>query len=242
MLSFIVPAHNEERELPATLLAIQRAAQAAAHPYEIIVVDDASTDATAKIAVRHQARVVPVNLRQIAAVRNAGARAARGDIFFFVDADTHIAPVHVTKALAILREGCIGGSARVALDGKVPLWARVFVTGFCAIYFAANLGVGAFLFTRRELFEKAGGFDEQYFAGEEVYLSMALKKLGRFEILREPIVTSARKIRMHSPGFVLGQVFRLCLGGERALHERQKLDLWYDGKREPHSQSTVARA
>ena len=50
MLSFIVPAHNEEHELPATLRALRQAADAAGHAYEIIVVDDASTDATAEIA------------------------------------------------------------------------------------------------------------------------------------------------------------------------------------------------
>src|SRR4051812_15174521 len=47
-LSFVVPAHNEEHELPGTLSAIHAAA--AGHDYEIIVVDDASTDATAVIA------------------------------------------------------------------------------------------------------------------------------------------------------------------------------------------------
>ena len=54
---------------------------------------------------RHGARVVSVNLRQIAAVRNAGARAAQGEVFFFVDADTRIAPGHVTAALEALEAG-----------------------------------------------------------------------------------------------------------------------------------------
>ena len=65
--------------------------------------------------------------------------------------------------------------------------------------------------------------------------SLALKKLGRFKILREPIVTSARKVRMHSPRFVLAQSFFLLLGGQARLRRREKLALWYDGKRErPH--------
>ena len=232
MLSFIVPAHNEEHELPATLRALRTAANAAGEPYEIVLVDDASTDATAEIADRAGARVLPVQFRQIAAVRNAGARVASGDILFFVDADTQIAPGHVTAAVAALASGCVGGSARVALDREVPLWARIFLRTFSFFYFAANLGVGAFLFMQRESFEAAGGFDEQYFAGEEAYLSMALKKLGPIKILREPIVTSARKIRMHSPRFVLAQSLFIFFGGKRALRRRQKLDLWYDGKRE----------
>jgi glycosyltransferase involved in cell wall biosynthesis len=234
MISFIVPAHNEELELPATLRAIRTAAEAARVTFEIVVVDDASTDRTADIARENGARVTPVRLRQIAAVRNAGARAARGDIFFFVDADTHIASGHVSAALAALENGCSGGSARVALDRAVPLWARLFLRAFSTVYFALNLGVGAFMFARRETFRAAGGFDEQYFAGEEAYLSLALKKLGRFKILREPVVTSARKIRMHPARFVLSQSLFIFFGGRRALRKRHKLDLWYDGKRESH--------
>ena len=50
MISFIVPAYNEEHELSYTLAAIREAVSGATQPYEIIVVDDASTDATLEIA------------------------------------------------------------------------------------------------------------------------------------------------------------------------------------------------
>lgn len=233
MLSFVIPAHNEEHELPKTLRTIRAAAEAAApQPYEIIVVDDASDDATSRIAQEFGARIVPVRLRQIAAVRNAGARAAAGDIFFFVDADTHISARNVTTALEALEGGCVGGSARFKLDRAVPLWAQLFLLLFCALYFSAHLGIGAFIFVRREDFEAIGGFDEQYFAGEEMYLTLALQKLGRFAILRDPITTSARKIRMHSARSFFAQWFQILLGGKRALRGRHHLALWYDGKRE----------
>ena len=232
MLSFVVPAHNEELELPATLRAIHAAARSSSEVYEIIVVDDASTDATAEIARQFEARVVPVHFRHIAATRNAGARTARGDVLFFVDADTQIAPGHVTAALACLTSGYSGGSARIVVDREMPRWARIFIKTFCAFYFAARLGCGAFIFTKRESFEAVGGFDEQFFAGEEVFLTMALKKLGRFKILDEPIVTSARKIRMHKPGFVLAQSLFIIFGGQWALRKRDRLALWYDGRRE----------
>jgi GT2 family glycosyltransferase len=233
MLSFIVPAYNEELELPATLSAIRAAAAANSEPYEIIVVDDASTDATAQIAESAGVVVVPVNHRQIAAVRNAGARAARGDVFFFVDADTFISPGHVTGARAALAAGCAGGGARVATDGSVPLWGRVFVYVFSAFYFTvANLGAGAFLFTTRENFHAVGGFDEQLFAGEEVYFSKALKKLGRFHLIDEPVVTSGRKLRMNSAGRILGRTVGIILRGKRGVQSRDQLDLWYDGRRE----------
>src|SRR6266498_297761 len=235
MISFIVPAHNEEFELSSTLAAIQAASSNAAQPYEIIVVDDASTDATPEIAAQVGAKVVPINRRQIAAARNAGARAAQGEYLFFVDADTRINKAHVVEAIGALGTGYAGGSARVVTDGFVPLWGRIFVRMFCALYFGFNLGAGAFLFTSRRNFDAIGGFDERYFIGEEVYFSLALKKLGRFKVLREPILTSGRKLRMYSARQILANSFTVILGGPRVARSRAKLHLWYDGKRETGS-------
>ena len=232
MISFIVPAYNEELELLSTITAIRAAGSVETRQYEIIVVDDASADATAQIAAMAGARVISINRRQIAAARNAGARAARGDYLFFVDADTRINRTHIVEGVAALDAGYAGGSARVVTDGFIPLWGRIFVRIFCTVYFGLNLGAGAFLFTARRNFDAIGGFDEQYFIGEEVYFSLALRKLGRFKVLREPILTSGRKLRMYSARQVLVRSFWIVIGGPTAARSRDKLDVWYDGKRE----------
>src|SRR6266849_4861705 len=192
MFSFIIPAHNEEHELPATLAAIRAAASGLQQVCEIIVVNDASTDSTPQIVEEAGARIVSINRRQIAAARNAGGRGAQGEYLFFVDADTRINRAHVSGGIAALEAGCAGGSARVNMDGLIPIWGRMLLLGFSSVYFGLNLGAGAFLFTTRRNFDAVGGFDEQYFAGEEVYFSLALRKLGRFKVLREPILTSGR--------------------------------------------------
>jgi glycosyltransferase involved in cell wall biosynthesis len=77
MISFIVPAHNEELWIAKCLGSIQAAMEKIAEPYEIMVVDDASTDATPRIAKEMGASIIQVEFRKISAVRNAGARAAR---------------------------------------------------------------------------------------------------------------------------------------------------------------------
>jgi glycosyltransferase involved in cell wall biosynthesis len=232
MISFIVPAYNEETELPSTLAAIRTAVSGVGQPFEIIVVDDASTDATPEIAEQAGARVVSIHRRQIAASRNAGARAAQGEYLFFVDADTRINQIHVSKAMAALEAGYAGGSARGVMDGFIPLWGRILLRVFCTLYFGLNLGAGAFLFTTRRNFEATGGFDEQYFAGEEVYFSLALRKLGRFKVLREPVLTSGRKLRMYPAKEIVGTLLVMILGGPRMARSRARLSLWYDGKRE----------
>jgi glycosyltransferase involved in cell wall biosynthesis len=76
MLAFVIPAHNEEQLIARTLESIHRAARAVGQPYEVFVVDDASTDRTAEIARDCAAQVVAIGRRQIAAARNAGARGA----------------------------------------------------------------------------------------------------------------------------------------------------------------------
>src|SRR5205809_6907994 len=138
MISFIVPAYNEEHELSDTLAAIREAASGATQPYEVIVVDDASTDATPKIASDAGAKVIPINRRQIAAARNAGARASQGEYLFFVDADTRINRAHASEAIAALETGYSGGSARVMMDGFVPIWGRMLLRGFSSVYFGLN--------------------------------------------------------------------------------------------------------
>src|SRR5205814_1037280 len=235
MISFIVPAYNEETELPSTLGAIRAATSGLSQPVEIIVVDDASTDATPEIAEQACARVVSIDRRQIGAARNAGARAARGEYLFFVDADTRINRTHVTEAMAALGAGYAGGSARGVMDGFIPLWSRIFLRAFCTLYFGLNLVAGAFLFTTRRNFDATGGFDEQYFAGEEVYFSLALRKLGRFKVLRQPVVTSGRKLRMYSTRHVLTRSLSIIIRGPNAARSRDKLALWYNGKRETHT-------
>ena len=235
MISFIVPAYNEEHELPRTIESIHAAAQD--RPHEIIVVDDASTDRTAAIADNAGAKIVSINRRQIAAARNAGARAANGNILFFVDADTQINEKHVSGAIAALEEGCSGGGARVAVGGWIPFWTRVFTSVFCTIYFGLNFGAGAFLFTTKKTFETLGGFDENLFIGEEVYFSLGVRKLGPFRILREPIITSGRKLRLYSTTEILRHLFRVLINGPRIARSRKGLEIWYDGRRETRSTS-----
>jgi glycosyltransferase involved in cell wall biosynthesis len=237
MLSFVVPAYNEELELPATIAAIHDASQD--RQYEIIVVDDASTDATPRVAQNEGAKIVSINRRQIAAARNAGARRARGDILFFVDADTQINEQHVSGAIEALEAGCAGGSARIVVGGRIPLWAQIFINVFSTLYFGLNLGAGAFLFTTRKNFESIGGFDEELFIGEEIYFSVAVRKLGRFRILPEPVVTSGRKLRMYSAWEILRNSLRVILRGPRAARSREGLHIWYEGKRERRSTSSV---
>lgn len=232
MISFIVPAYNEERLLGATLEALHAAARAVGEPYELIVVDDASTDRTALVADRHGARVVSVAHRQIAATRNSGAKAAHGDRLVFVDADTLVNEAVVRAAVQAMRDGAVGGGAAVEFDDGVPRYARLLMPVLIRLFRWARLAAGCFLFSTRSAFTATGGFDEAFFGAEELVMSQALKRHGRFVVLRQGVTTSGRKLRTHSASEVLGIMGRFVLLGPRAVKRRQGMELWYAERRE----------
>ncbi|HZR19780.1 MAG TPA: glycosyltransferase [Verrucomicrobiae bacterium] len=232
MISFIVPAHNEEAWVGRCVSAIRNGAESLGEPYEIIVVDDGSSDATASIAQQQGAQVVRVEHRQIAATRNTGAQQAHGDILFFVDADTLASAPAIQSALCSIRAGAVGGGCVPRFEGWLPWWGRLTEPLIGpAMRLARFLPSGTFLFCTRSAFQTTGGFDENYFAWEEVWFVAALKRQGRFAILAETVVTSGRKFREHSFWSISRLCMHLILRRSRALRSRKGLEYWYEPER-----------
>ncbi len=233
MISFIIPAHNEEALLGRAITSIQASAKGSGQPYEVIVVNDASTDRTGVVARENGAVVVDVELRRISAVRNAGARHAKGNILIFVDADTVLPPPTLQAALAVLRIGGIGGGACVTWDEGCAFWGKLLLRTWNEIARILRWAAGCFVFVRRDIFEAVGGFDESYYVGEEIILSSALKRKGRFVILRQSVITSARKVHLYGKFEMAWLMIRMFLQGQRSWRNRDGLDMWYARRAQP---------
>jgi glycosyltransferase involved in cell wall biosynthesis len=230
VISIIIPAYNEEALLGQTLQAVRDSADATGVPYEVIVVDDGSTDRTADIARANGARVVSVHLRQIGAARNAGAKVAGGDLLIFVDADTLVTAEALKGAVATVNAGAVGGGASAQVDSNEPWWGPPLMAFACWLMRTAGWAAGCFIFVRADVFRLVGGFDEQYFASEEIHLSRAVKKHGRFVILRTHVITSGRKGRLFT-GRQFAWQFAKGLWPS-TLKRRDRLEIWYGGERE----------
>jgi glycosyltransferase involved in cell wall biosynthesis len=231
MISFIIPAHNEEELLGRTLAAIAAACSQIDEPHEEIVASDASTDRTEEIAAAYGARLVTIDRRQIAAARNAGAKEAIGDLLIFVDADTQITASALQSAVRALKRGAVGGGSCVRFDGPVPIYATIIEYVFRLLFPLIGLSPGCFMFCTRQAYLAAGGYDELLFASEEVFFANRLKRLGRFVILREYVITSARKLRTRSALDLFLVGLRIALAGPQSLRRREGLEFWYGPRR-----------
>jgi glycosyltransferase involved in cell wall biosynthesis len=149
----VIPARDAAATLPRTLECL--AAQQGAPEFEVIVVDDGSTDSTAEIAGSAGVRLVQTEGVGSGQARNLGVREASGDVIAFTDADCFPTPGWLAAALRHIESADLVAGA-VAPDPSTPLGPfdrTVWVERETGLYETANLLI------RRELFERIGGFE-----------------------------------------------------------------------------------
>ncbi len=167
-VSVIVPAFNAAQTL-APCLAALLAQSYPREEYEIIVVDDGSTDATADIAARLQSvRLIRAEHRGAAAARNCGARSARGDLLLFTDADCEPTTQWIETLCAALADPHVVGAkgtyrtrqrervarfVQIEYEEKYARMRRAKMIDFIDTYSAAY---------RRDVFLVNNGFDESF--------------------------------------------------------------------------------
>jgi glycosyltransferase involved in cell wall biosynthesis len=238
--SLIIPARNEAAYLPRLLDSVARARAAypgGARAVEVIVADNASTDATARIAAERGCRVVTVHERVIAAVRNGGAAVARGDVVAFVDADSEIHPGTFSAIERALAAGCVGGGTGVRLERRALGLTVTFIGLVCLSALLVrqrgrNIPAGV-VFCRRADFERIGGYAEGLRFAEDVRLILDLARLGRRRGQRlalgtdAPALFSTRKFDRYGDWHYFSLPLRLALDAvRRRKHYRE---YWYGG-------------
>lgn len=210
MLGIVIPAHNEQDCIASCLAAVNQAGwnpRLQGEGVEVMVVLDSCHDDTGSIALRHGARVMHVEQRNVGAARAAGAEAllASGARWLaFTDADTRVTPDWLAEQLALQADAVCG---TVAVDDWTPHldYAERLREHFARTYFdqdghrhihGANLGVSA------EAYRRAGGF-LHLACSEDVAFVKSLEDCGaRIAWSARPrVVTSARRDGRAAGGF-----------------------------------------
>ena len=176
-VSVVIPAHNEEKYVLRCIESIRAAAEEYSGSVEIIVVCNRCTDRTEAIALENGATVVHNGERCIAAVRNAGIRAARGRIILTMDCDNRMTPSTIREAVEKLDSGkYVGGGAPMRFERySFPLRLNEWM---CRLAFRlTGLWCGIF-WARKEDFLAVGGFKELK-AMEDAATAKALRKYGK---------------------------------------------------------------
>lgn len=187
-LSIIIPVLNEEAFIGNILRYLK--IHCTCYVKEIIVVDGGSTDTTTEIAQAEGARVLH-SKKGRAVQMNYGAQKALGDILYFLHVDT-FPPAHFeTAIIRAITEGHTAGCFQMRFDKNSRFLN--FFAWFTKVNHRLCRGGDQSLFIQKELFDKTGGFDENFRIYEDTEFIIRVCKLGQFKILPLKVITSARK-------------------------------------------------
>ncbi|MGO8689296.1 MAG: glycosyltransferase [Thermoguttaceae bacterium] len=208
--SILIPARNEEKYLPGCLESIRTAAAALPAAVEIVVALNRCTDRTEEIALAAGAKIVRDDSRCMARIRNAAARAARGEVIVTIDADSRMSGNMLLEIDRLMRTGRYIGGGVLILPERWSLGILLTVLMLMLAMATVWRRVSAGLFwCLREDFQAVGGFNEELASLEDLDFAKRLKAHGkrqgkRFKtITKAHIVTSCRKFDIFGDWYLL---------------------------------------
>ncbi|MBU0628829.1 MAG: glycosyltransferase [Nanoarchaeota archaeon] len=217
MISIIIPTKNEEHYLPKLLKSIKKQDY---KDYEVIVSDAGSKDKTVSIAKKFKCKIVKGGLPSVG--RNNGAKAAKGDLFLFLDSDVRL-PSNFLNVLAenVEKRGLDAGSFySKPYDGK---WIDHMIVASTNLLMNLVKGwwahaYGWCTFCKKKVYKKINGFDEAILLGEDNDFARRSSKAGKFGIIKETRVFNSMR-RFEKEGrlnmslrYTVHEMYRLFIG------------------------------
>ena len=189
MVSIIVPVLNEEKNIVSFLKKIN----SLSGNKEIIVVDGYSKDKTADLAGKFAKVIFSKSGRAVQ--MNEGAKAAEGDILWFVHSDSLVDANSIDYIDQAIKEGNIGGGFSIYFYDYNNLFMKYIskTSNIRGRKFGMLYGDQG-IFVKKDVFNKIGGYPEIEIM-EDIEFSLKLKKYGKIKLLKCPIGTSARRFK-----------------------------------------------
>ncbi len=189
MISIVIPTYNSSKFMPDLLESIFKQA---VDDMEVIIVDDCSTDNTVEIVKKYPVRMVQMERNGgPAKARNRGVKEAKGDIIFFLDSDVIVLNGTVREVKEYFQNNpsascVIGVCATEPLNkGFVPTYMAMFE--YIHLVSARDGKVSVFAprcgAIKKELFQRAGGYDESY-KGADVEDFELARRINKIDCIR----------------------------------------------------------
>lgn len=204
-ISVIIPAYNEEKFIQKCIESVKK--QKTKLNYEIIVVDNNSTDKTKDIAKKQNVKVVNEKKQGVGAARRTGTEHAKGEIVVHIDADTILYPNHLEKVSKYFEKNknlaCLGG---IFLFYDAPLWKHTLrkilykpLLFFAKVFSKGTLGPsGNNMVFKRSFYKKTKGFNKNLKFGEDMEICKELKKFGDIKTCtRIKVKVSSRRYKVN---------------------------------------------
>ncbi|MGK5448611.1 TIGR04283 family arsenosugar biosynthesis glycosyltransferase [Streptomyces radiopugnans] len=190
-VSIIVPVLDEEDTIQTTLSRLCRDFP----DCELIVVDGGSTDATIELAAPHA--TVVHSARGRARQMSEGARHARGEVLWFVHADTTVDPAALGQIRACLTDPrAVGGGLTLRFDRRTPGLNYLARTSNLRARRLHHVFGDQAMFVRRTVFDELGGFPDLAIM-EDLEMSRRLHRRGRLRLLPATSTASSRRLTAH---------------------------------------------
>lgn len=225
-ISIIIPTYHEAAGIGKLIHYLLKHGEGKI--VDLIVADAGSTDETIAVATKAGAKTFLSPQKGRAAQMNHGAAQAKGEILYFVHADTFPPPTYVADILNAVQDGYDLGRYRTRFDSsrnilKINAWFTRFDLFIC-------YGGDQTLFIRRDFFESMNGFDAGMRIMEDYDIVTRAKALGaKYKIFTKTALLSARKyetnswLRVQTANYIIIQMFKKGAGQEAMVNRYKQL-------------------
>lgn len=194
MISVIIAAKNEAESIRETIAYVYANAHYKRFLKEVILVDGGSTDRTIEEASTTGATILSAPAHQRAQMLNIGARQSSGSILYFMPARALPPENFISEIIKAHTKGYAAGTFMLSFDRAHWLLRTLcWLTNHHSRLYLSDQS----LFITRELFEKAGGFREDYLVMANHEMIRRVKRYTDFVVLRECVLVSAQKYLSH---------------------------------------------
>lgn len=204
-VSIVIPAFNEEKYIENTLFSLLESEQKTHISYEVILVNNNSTDKTVQLAQKFKngmnLRILKETKQGRGAARARGFREAKGEIVLSADADTIFYRGWIETLASEIKGEFVGVTTPCKIMDRSILTNAIFNFSQPGFMFFYRLFLGHYWLSgfssgvSRSVYKKAGGFDVSLQGQEDIDLSLRVAKLGKIKFINKPVIFSGRRFK-----------------------------------------------